>query len=128
MSCTFDIQTLLIFTGGVDGTIVGWNFETQFARHYMHEWDDTCCSQAYINESKSVDALIVMDHRRILISMSADQKLRFWDLKDLPSQKGPVFWMDAGHNHPPQPLQPLQKDAEGNDIPRDPSKSDMGRD
>ena len=28
MSCTFDIQTLLIFTGGVDGTIVGWNFET----------------------------------------------------------------------------------------------------
>ncbi len=28
MSCTFDIQTLLIFTGGVDGTIIGWNFET----------------------------------------------------------------------------------------------------
>ncbi len=123
MSCTFDIQTLLIFTGGVDGTIVGWNFETSFARYRMHEWDDTCCSPNYIKDSKSVDAIIVMDFKRILISMSADQKLRFWDLKDLPSQKGPVFWMDAGHNSP------LQRDFDtGLIIPHDPNVQNMGRD
>jgi len=28
MSCCFDIKSLLIFTGGVDGTIIGWNYET----------------------------------------------------------------------------------------------------
>ena len=28
MSCCFDLAHLLIFTGGVDGTIIGWNFET----------------------------------------------------------------------------------------------------
>lgn len=97
MSCTFDIKNLLIFTGGVDGTLVGWNFETQFPRWSMHEWDETCTSATYITDSKSVDGLLVMDFKRLLISMSADQKLRFWDLNDLQSMKPPIFWMTAGH-------------------------------
>ena len=100
MSCTFDLKTLLIFTGGVDGTIVGWNFETQFARHFMHEWDEDCTSENFIADSKSVDALIVMDHKRLLLSMSADQILRFWDLDDLPSQKPPVFKFYTNHMNP----------------------------
>ena len=29
--------------------------------------------------------------------MSADQMLRFWDIDDLQSQKGPVFKFHAGH-------------------------------
>ena len=91
MSCTFDLKNLLIFTGGVDGTIIGWNYETKFARHYMHLWDPTCTSENHIADSKSVDALIVMDEddpnkRRLLLSMSADQMLRFWDIDDLPAQ------------------------------------------
>lgn len=85
MSCTFDIHEKLIFTGGVDGTIIGWNFDTQFARHEMHKWDATCTSVEFIADSKSVDALIVMDEKRILLSMSADQMIRFWDLDDLQS-------------------------------------------
>lgn len=83
MSCTFDIKTMFMFTGGVDGTIVGWNFDTQFARYEMHKWDPTCLSVKFVEDSKSVDALIVMDEKRILLSMSADQMIRFWDLDAL---------------------------------------------
>ena len=92
---------MLIFTGGVDGTIIGWNFETQFARYPMHEWDfETCCSENFIADSKSVDQLVIMDHKRLLISMSADQMLRFWDLDDLASMKPPVFKFYANHMNP----------------------------
>lgn len=97
MSCCFDLEKMLIFTGGVDGTIIGWTYETQFARFYLHEWDPTCTSENFTKESKSVDTLIVMDHRRLLVSMSADQMIRFWDLEDLASLKGPVFKFYADH-------------------------------
>jgi len=63
----------------------------------MHEWDTTCTSENFVKDSKSVDALVVMDHRRLLISMSADQMIRFWDLDDLQSQKPPVFKFMADH-------------------------------
>lgn len=33
MSCTFDLKHMLIFTGGVDGTLIGWNSETWFPRY-----------------------------------------------------------------------------------------------
>jgi len=32
-----------------------------------------------------VDALVIMEHKQLLVSMSADQILRFWDLTDLQS-------------------------------------------
>lgn len=38
-----------------------------------------------------------MDEKRLLLSMSADQTLRFWDITELQSQKKPVFVMNAGH-------------------------------
>lgn len=90
MSCTFDLKQLLIFTGGIDGTIIGWTYETKFPRYEMHKWDPTCQSDNHIRDSKSIDALIVMDEedpdrKRLLLSMSADQILRFWDIDDLPS-------------------------------------------
>ena len=80
MSCTFDLKWLLIFTGGVDGTIVGWNYDTKFARYEMHKGDPTCTSHAFIKDSKSVDALVIMEEKRLLISMSADQIIRFWNI------------------------------------------------
>lgn len=88
---------MLIFTGGVDGTIFGWNFETKFARYPLHEWDDTCVSENFVADSKSVDALVIMNKERLLLSMSADQYIRFWDLDDLTSMKGPVFKLYADH-------------------------------
>jgi len=72
MSCTFDIKNLLIFTGGVDGTLIAWNHDTGFARYYLHEYDPTCKSEDFIADSKSVDALVIMEKKRLLISMSAD--------------------------------------------------------
>ena len=72
MSCTFDLEKLLIFTGGVDGTIIGWNYETKFARYKLHELDQTCTSDNFIADSKSVDALVIMNKERLLLSMSAD--------------------------------------------------------
>ena len=97
MSCTFDLKNLLIFTGGVDGALIGWNFDTKFARYYLHQWDETCMSENFIADSKSVDSLIIMKKERLLISMSADQWLRFWDIDDLQSQRPPVFKFHAGH-------------------------------
>ena len=89
MSCCFDLPNKLIFTGGVDGAIVGWNFDTHFPRWMMHDWDLTeprCQSDDFVKDSKSVDALVVFEQKQLLLSMSADQLLRFWDLNDLPSQ------------------------------------------
>ena len=83
MSCTFDLKKMVIFTGGVDGTLIGWNFETKYPKYQMHEWDETCTSENFIADSKSVDALIIMEKERLLLSMSADQYLRFWDIDNL---------------------------------------------
>ena len=83
MSCTFDVVTMTIFTGGVDGTLIGWSLESGSPKYQLHDYDQTCRSDNYVRDSKSVDALVVMDERRLLISMSADQLLRFWDLTDL---------------------------------------------
>ena len=38
-----------------------------------------------------------MNKERLLLSMSADQYIRFWDLDDLTSMKGPVFKLYADH-------------------------------
>ena len=101
MSCTFDLKNLLIFTGGVDGTIFGWNYETKFARYDMHNWDETCTSENFIADSKSVDALVIMEQKRLLISMSADQIIRFWDLEELAAhEQCLVFKFHAHHINP----------------------------
>lgn len=85
MSCCFDVKTNLIFTGGHDGTLLAWHFETGFIKFYLHEYDSTCTSNDYIRDSKSVDCLMILKERRLLVSGTADQYVRFWDLKDLAS-------------------------------------------
>ena len=63
----------------------------------MHDWDETCTSDNFVADSKSIDALIIMHKERLLLSMSADQCLRFWDIDNLQSHQGPVFKMYANH-------------------------------
>ena len=41
----------------------------------------------FVEESKSIDALVIMEEHDVLISMSADQTIRFWDLMDLQTVK-----------------------------------------
>ncbi len=91
MSATYDVRTNLIFTGGHDGTLLAWHFETGFVKFHLHEMDKTCLSKDYIRESKSVDCLHIMHRQRILLSGCADQSIRFWDLNDLSSGKQPLF-------------------------------------
>ena len=100
MSCCFDLKKFLIFTGDHEGALIGWNFDGKFPKYFLHEWDKTepFCKSSNIQESKSIDNLVVMQERRLLLSGSADQILRFWDLDDIQAQKPPLFKMHAGHN------------------------------
>jgi len=72
MSAIYDVKLNLVFTGGHDGTLLAWHFETGFVKYYLHEMDETCCSKDYILKSKSVDTLALMSDKRILLSGSAD--------------------------------------------------------
>lgn len=85
MSACYDTQNKLIFTGGHDGTILAWHFETGFIKFYLHQQDPTCTSEKHILDAKSVDSLFIMKEKSVLISATADQTLRFWDLLDLQS-------------------------------------------
>ncbi len=97
MSAIYDVKNNLVFTGGHDGTLLAWHFETGFIKFYLHEMDSTCCSKKYINDAKSVDTLAIMTKKRILLSGTADQMIRFWDLNDLSSGKQPIFKMKVNH-------------------------------
>jgi len=109
MSCIFFLRLALVFTGGLDGTLIAWNLDTGFARYYLHDRDPTMmCKKnpdgtpgnTFVEESKSIDQLVIMEEQEILVSMSADQIVRFWDLKDLQTVKGPIHSMFAGHGDP----------------------------
>jgi len=70
------------YTGGHDGTINCWNFETGQKRYELHEKDPTCTSKNHIKESKSVDCIIVLEEKKKLCTLTADQTLRFWNLNE----------------------------------------------
>ena len=72
----------MIYTGGHDGTLFAWSFETGTCKYSLHLYDDTCTSNNHIKESKSVDQLLILEVREMLVSVTPDQYLRFWDLKD----------------------------------------------
>lgn len=97
MSACYDSMNKLIFTGGHDGTILAWHFETGFIKYYLHQQDPTCTSDKHILDAKSVDSLHIMKNQSVLISATADQTLRFWDLLDLQSQKYILGSMKVNH-------------------------------
>lgn len=71
MSATYCLKNGMIYTGGHDGSIIAWNFETGYAKYKLHENDKTCVSNN-IMDGKSVDKLIILDVRDKLMSMSCD--------------------------------------------------------
>ena len=74
----------MIYTGGHDGSLISWSMETGSAKRYLHDKDQTCLAskpkdpnEIYdanraIKESKSVDALLILEKREKLMSMTAD--------------------------------------------------------
>ena len=87
MSAVYDVESNLIYTGGHDGTIFAWSLDTGSIKRSLHNFDPTCISKDFINESKSVDKLILMPAADKLLSMTADMNLRFWDLDELKEAK-----------------------------------------
>ena len=59
MCVAYNYVNQLIYTGGHDGSLIAWNFETGYIKFYLHELDPTCISKSgeYIKESKSVDCV-----------------------------------------------------------------------
>lgn len=55
MSAVYCFSNNLIYSGGHDGSIIAWNFETGYSKYYLDDYDKTCKSENYIKESKSVD-------------------------------------------------------------------------
>lgn len=92
----------MVYTGGHDGTIIVWNFDTGYAKYKLHDHDKTCLSKEYIKDGKSVDQLLIMEgvdkNDGKLVSMSADQYLRFWNLNELSGGKQPSFKYYCKHN------------------------------
>jgi len=37
MSAIYCLKNNLIYTGGHDGTLISWNFETGYIKYYLHE-------------------------------------------------------------------------------------------
>jgi WD40 repeat protein len=72
MSAVYCLKNNLIYTGGHDGTLLAWNFETGYMKYQLHEYDKSCTSHNYIKDSKSVDMLLILNERSKLLSMTAD--------------------------------------------------------
>lgn len=87
----------MIYTGGHDGSIFAWNFETGYFKYKLHDLDPSCTSDDYIKDSKSVDAMLILNKRQKLLTMTADQYLRFWNILETQSGKQPRFKFHCKH-------------------------------
>jgi hypothetical protein len=87
MTSVYDYQLQILYTGGHDGALYGWNFETGTIQYRLHDFDKTCMARAGghcpIKAQKSIDCLELMTfpyrqegkedtERRVLVSGSAD--------------------------------------------------------
>ena len=71
MCVAYNRDNQLIYTGGHDGSLIAWNFETGYIKFYLHELDPTCISKSgnYILESKSVDCV---SHNPLNLALALD--------------------------------------------------------
>lgn len=107
MSVTYSENDNLVFTGSHEGRLIAWNFETKRAKYELHLEDPTCISDQPAKEAKSVDCLLVLETKGILLSGTADQYLRFWDTKT-----GKLLNKVTVDHHPEDALTALATDSE----------------
>ena len=82
LSLTYCPKEKLIVTGGQLGQIIAWHMETGFPKAYLHEIEKSLlCTN--IGEPKAVEELLYSSLTKRLISISADNIIRFWDLRDI---------------------------------------------
>ena len=96
MSVIYDFKTKMLYTGAHDGTLFGWHYESSSIKYRLDEKDSsmfvlesdgvTIDQMASIKEQKSIDVLIIMENQRLLLSGTADQHIRFWDLDVMPDK------------------------------------------
>lgn len=115
MSAVYSKKHGLLFTGGHDGTLFAWSFETGSIKKTLHEADPSCTSKDYIRQSKSVDQLVILERRGKLLSMTADQMLRFWTTDELKAD-GPNPSFKFRCNHPDEDNLTAVAVTEDNDI------------
>ena len=63
MTVCYDSKHLILWTGGHDGSLFGWNTETGTAKYRLHESEPSCMVGStgnYIKEQKSIDCLTIM--------------------------------------------------------------------
>ena len=82
LSLTYCPREKLIVTGGQIGQIIAWHMETGFPKAYLHEIDKSLLISAE-GESKAVEDLLYSNLVNLLISVSADNSIRLWDMRDL---------------------------------------------
>lgn len=90
LSLTYCPKDRLIVTGGQLGQIIAWHIETGFPKAYLHELDSTLLS-IHTGDPKAVEELVYSSAIGKLISVSADNRIRFWETKDIALHKGIVF-------------------------------------
>lgn len=118
MSVCYDPKTFILFTGGHDGTIFGWNMDTSSIKYHLHAMDDDCISKTNgvidpmlgVKKSKSVDCMEIISVEsknipenpkeepktlRLLCSGSANQCIRFWNIDKMPAK--PLVTLDIQH-------------------------------
>lgn len=82
LSLTYCPKEKLILTGGQLGQIIAWHMETGFPKAYLHEIDKSLLASNE-NESKAVEELLYSNLVHMLISVSADNSIRLWDMRDI---------------------------------------------
>ena len=115
MSAVYCESNKLIYTGGHDGTLLAWSLETRTIKKTLHDQGDkTCTGDDYVRQSKSVDQLVIMKKREKLLSMTADQYLRFWSTEENKDIPNPCFrfWC----NHPDDDNLTSVAVSEDNDV------------
>lgn len=80
--------------------MIAWNAETKQLKSHMHTYDKGCLAVKkgdHIKERKSCDMLVILEKLSILMSGTADQYVRFWDVSENNVSSAPVLLMYADH-------------------------------
>jgi WD40 repeat protein len=75
LSICFCRQYNYIITGGHEGKVIVWQFETGFMKHQLHTYDKSCLSDNPVKDGKCVENMIWLDNKKMLITSTADQTI-----------------------------------------------------